>query len=200
MLLPVLFLLLPIAPATFPVWGHDQNAAQKVQGAERREVQIPIKDFTLTDQAGRPFRFQSLRGKVAIVAFAYTTCPDVCPLITAAMRQVQDGLQGEERRRTFLLTVTTDPEIDTPAVLAAYARRYGVELGTWAFLTGDAASLSKVWQNFGVGVKRLARGLIDHTSLTAVIDPSGTMRFAYVGSSPDAKMILRDVRGLLHGR
>jgi protein SCO1/2 len=181
------------------LWSHDQTVAEKAKGAERREVRIPIEDFTLTDQASRPFKFQSLRGRVAVVAFAYTTCPDVCPLITAAMRQVQDGLMREERALAYLVTITTDPEIDTPKVMAAYAKRYGVDLANWVFLTGDEAALKKVWKNFGVGVKRKARGLIDHTTLTAVIDRNGTMRIAYIGASPDPKAILKDVRNLARG-
>jgi protein SCO1/2 len=188
-----------IAPPQ-PAWSHDQSAAEQAKGAERREVLIPIGDFTLTDQASRAFKFQSLRGKVAIVAFAYTTCPDVCPLITAAMRQAQEGLSKEERASTYLITVTTDPEIDTPQVLAAYAKRYGVDTANWAFLTGDEAALKKVWKNFGVGVKRKARGLIDHTTLTAVVNRSGMMRIAYIGTSPDSKAILQDVRKLLQSK
>ena len=180
--------------------GHDQSAAQKAKGAERREVRVLIKDFALTDQAARPFRFQSLRGKVAIIAFAYTTCPDVCPLITAAMRQVQGGLKPEERALTYLITVTTDPEIDTPKVIAAYAERYGVDPGNWAFLTGDEAALKKVWKNFGVGVEKKARGLIDHTTLTALVDRSGTMRIAYIGTAPDPKSVLEDLRKLLKNK
>jgi len=139
-------------------WSHDPSAAEKAKGAERREVRIAVDDFTLTDQASRPFKFQSLRGKVAIIAFAYTTCPDVCPLITAAMRQTQEGLTKDERAVAYFVTITTDPEIDTPKVMAAYAKRHGVDLSNWAFLTGDEAVLKKVWKNFGVGVKRKARG------------------------------------------
>lgn len=193
--LQVLVVLATIIVPTL-AWSHDQSAAQKSKGAERREVRIPVEDFTLTDQASRPFKFQSLRGKVAIVAFAYTTCPDVCPLITAAMRQTQEGLTKAERASTYFVTITTDPEIDTPQVMAAYAKRYGIDLSNWAFLTGDQAELKKVWKNFGVGVQRKARGLIDHTTLTAVVDRSGTMRIAYIGTSPDPKTILQDVRKL----
>jgi protein SCO1/2 len=178
-------------------WSHDPTAAEKAKGAERREVRIPVEDFTLTDQTSRAFKFQSLRGKVAIVAFAYTTCPDVCPLITAAMRQTQEGLTKDERASTYFVTITTDPEIDTPRVMAGYAKRYGVDTTNWAFLTGDEAALKKIWKNFGVGVQRKARGLIDHTTLTALVDRSGTMRIAYVGTSPDPKAILTDLRKLL---
>jgi protein SCO1/2 len=182
------------------IWSHDRRPAQTAKGAERRQVRIPVGDFILTDQASQSFRFQSLRGKVVIVAFAYTTCPDICPLITASMRQVQDGLKPEERAGTYLITVTTDPEIDTPQVLSGYARRYGVDLSNWVFLTGDAAALKKVWKAFGVGVQRKARGLIDHTTLTAVVDRGGTIRVVYTGAAPEADAILRDLRHLLQGK
>ena len=199
-LLHVFVVLVAMFVAPTLAWSHDQSVAQKAKGAERREVRIPIEDFTLMDQTARAFKFQSLRGKVAIIAFAYTTCPDVCPLITAAMRQTQEGLTKDERASAYFVTITTDPEIDTPKVMAAYAKRYGVDPANWAFLTGDEAALKKVWKNFGVGVQRKARGLIDHTTLTAVVDRSGTMRIAYIGASPDPKAILQDVRKLLQGK
>jgi protein SCO1/2 len=192
-------MLLVTVAAPWLAWSHDQSKVQKAKGAERREVRIPIQDFTLTDQSAHPFKFQSLRGKVVIIDFAYTTCPDICPLLTASMRQVQDGLHRDERGATFFVTVTTDPEIDSPKVMAAYAKRYGVDPANWAFLTGNEPALKKVWKNFGVGVKRIARGLIDHTSLTAIVDQSGTVRVAYVGAAPDPKAILQDVRKFLRG-
>jgi len=57
----------------------------------------------------------------------------------------------KERTEVQLLTITTDPEIDSPKVLRAYAKRYGAEFENWAFLTGDPAVLAQVWKNFGVG-------------------------------------------------
>jgi protein SCO1/2 len=177
--------------------SHDQPPPQVSKNAERRQVRIPIEDFTLTDQASRPFQFASLRGKVVIVAFAYTTCPDVCPLVTAAMRQVQESLSAQERLTSFLITITTDPEIDTPQVMASYAQRYRIDQGNWVFLTGEEAALARVWKNFGVTVRKKARGLIDHTTLTAVIDRDGIMRFAYVGPVLEAQAMQQDVRKLL---
>lgn len=164
---------------------------------ERRAVAIPIDDFALLDQDSRVFKFTQIAGRVVVVAFAYTTCPDVCPLITAAQRQVQSGLDADERKKVFFLTITTDPEIDAPKILAGYAKRHGADLTNWAFLTGEPAALRKVWKNFGVGVKRKGRGLVDHTPLTAVVDRQGKMRLAYVGPAPDVKVVLQDVRRLL---
>ena len=177
--------------------GAASGPHSALKAVERREVKLAIDDFTLTDQSGRNFQFKSLRGKVVVVAFAYTTCPDVCPLITAALRQVQTNLSNGERQNSHLLTVTTDPEIDSPKVLAGYANRHGVELSGWSFLTGDESTLKSVWKNFGVGVKRKARGLVDHTPLTAIVDRHGVLRFAYIGPSPNVKLVLRDVRFLM---
>lgn len=163
---------------------------------ERREVHIPIKRFSLIDQSNRIFKFEDVRGKILLVDFAYTTCPDLCPLLTATMAAVQRELRPDERSRVYLLTVTTDPEVDSPAVLAAYARRYGADLSNWSFLTGHEPSLAKVWRNFGVGVKKISRGLVNHTALTAIVDAEGVMRFGYYGTAPDSKTVLRDMRSL----
>jgi len=167
---------------------------------ERRQVKLSIDDFTLTDQGGNSFQFKNLRGKVVVVAFAYTTCADVCPLITAALRQVQSKLSVDERKAAYLLTVTTDPQIDSPKVLAGYAKRYGAELDGWSFLTGSATALKSVWKNFGVGVKRKGRGLVEHTPLTAIVDRHGVLRFAFIGPSPHVAAVLNDIQSLLAER
>jgi protein SCO1/2 len=186
-------LALVFGPVGVETLAHEAE----LKPVQRREVQIPINDFTLVDQNSREFKFSQLAARVVVVAFAYTTCPDVCPLITAALRQVQSGLTAEERQKVFLLTITTDPEIDSPKILADYSKRYGANLATWSFLTGDPMALQKVWKNFGVGVKRKGRGLVDHTPLTAVVDRQGKMRVAYVGPAPEAKAVLQDVRRFL---
>jgi protein SCO1/2 len=190
--------LLSFQPCT--VDGATAGKGAPRSGAQRREVQVPIRDFSLVDQSGRPFAFGGLKGKVVVAGFAYTTCPDVCPLMTAAMRRVQESLSPTEHGAVYFLTVTTDPEIDSPKVLAGYAKRHGADLSNWAFVTGADSSLRPVWKNFGVGVRRVARGLIDHTPLTAIIDKRGTMRMAYHGAAPDPAPMLQDIRSLLAER
>ena len=194
--------LLPIALSLSlllgPIWSPAHEV--KLNAVQRRETKLRIADFVLIDQGGKSLQFKNLSGKVVVIAFAYTTCPDVCPLITAALRQVQINLSAQERKIVYLLTVTTDPEIDSPKVLAGYAKRYGAELDTWSFLTGDEATLKNLWNNFGVGVKRKARGLVDHTPLTAIVDQRGLLRFAYIGAAPDTKQVMADIRSLLADR
>lgn len=180
--------------------GHDPIASPLDQSAPRRQIYFPIRDFALVDQDGKAFQSRSLRGRVVLVSFIYTTCPDICPLITTSMRLVQEGLRPSERRSVFLLSITTDPEVDTPEVLKSYAARYKIDLSNWSFVTGGLQSLTHVWKSFGVRVERKARGLVNHTSLTALIDQKGVLRFAYYGSSPDHKRVLQDMRSLLRLR
>lgn len=191
-----MLLLLSLAPAQ-RVAAHPEPPRQAKP--QRSVTNLAIKNFTLTDQRGQPFAFEKIKGKVVVVGFGYTTCPDVCPLITAAMRNVQDALSPAEKNEVYFLTITTDPEIDSPQVLDGYAKRYAVDLRNWSFLTDSEAALKGVWQIFGVKVARKARGLVDHTALTAVVDQSGTMKFAYHGTAPEPKIIVEDLRSLLKG-
>jgi protein SCO1/2 len=165
--------------------------------AERRELSLPIPNFFLTSQKGKPFGLHNHRGKIVLVSFMYTSCPDICPLITTNLRQVQKGLRSGERSSIFILSITTDPEIDSPPVLKSYAERYRVDFSNWSFLTGEEKRLAPVWKAFGVKVQKKARGLIDHTSLTALVDGKGIMRFVYHGTSPDSTVILKDLRTLI---
>lgn len=177
--------------------AHDPPLVSRAHEAERRKVNLPIPDFSLTNQRGEPFEVKSLRGKIVLLAFVYTTCPDVCPLVTISMSSVQRALTDQERKSVYLLSVTTDPEVDKPGVLKSYAERHNVDFTNWSLLTGDSQQLAFVWNAFGIKVLGKARGLVSHTSLTALMDKGGTVRFTYDGAAPDAKVILEDLRGLL---
>lgn len=196
--IPIFLMFLACNPNQ--AFSHEPIRPPPSGNTRRQEVHVPINDFSLTDQNSRPFQFRMLRGKVVILSFVYTTCPDVCPLITSSLRLVQKELSPKELESVFLVSITTDPEVDSPKVLKSYAERYQVDFSNWAFLTGDLRALAPVWENFGVKVERKARGLVDHTSLTTVIDEEGVMRFAHAGASPSPEQVLQDVRALLASR
>ena len=171
----------------------------KVEFAERRELNVLIDDFALTDQNGGRVEFGKLRGKPLVINFMYTSCPDVCPLLTASLKILRDHMKPAEARDIRFLSITTDPEVDTPKVLKAYSKRHEADASNWSWLSGEARELASVWQGFGVSVKRLAKGLIEHTTLTVVADAKGYMRFAYFGSAPDPEVLLKDLRVLMKG-
>lgn len=154
-------------------------------------------DFVLLDQDNGRFDSKQLRGKVVALNFIFTTCTDVCPIFTANLAQLQRKLNDRYGSELFFLSVTTDPEVDSAAVLKAYAKRYGVELKNWAFLTGSEAQLKPVWDGFSIRVIKKGRGLVQHTSLTTVIDRAGVRRNNYWGEKWRTDDLEKDLLTLL---
>jgi protein SCO1 len=195
MFLRLIFALFFAALLTAPAFSHLPGPPKKGE-AGRKIVKTAVPDFTLTDQDGRAFRFGNLRGKVVLVTFIFTTCPDFCPLLTAKLTHIQQQLEAEHQNGYFLLSITTDPDTDKPAVLKSYSQSYKADLRSWAFLAGDKKSLSKVWDIFGIKVKRLSNGQIQHTGLTILIDRDGLQRVNYYGDRWQEKEVLKDIAAL----
>jgi protein SCO1 len=162
----------------------------------RQVIEGPAPEFVLVDQSGQPLALQDLRGKVVLLTFIYSACADVCPLITAAMTGLQQHLTARERPDVFFLSVTVEPEVDTPAVLQAYAEHHGADLTSWAFLTGSPPAVQAVWQVFGLTVKRRAEGGVNHPAWTFLIDREGMVRYRYLGSLLEVETMLEDMRAL----
>ena len=162
----------------------------------RRESNSPAKDFTLVDQSGAPFYFKHDSGKYVLVTFVYTSCPDVCPLLTAKFAAIQRALDEEKHSDYMLLTISTDPGRDTPAKMNAYAQLFKADLRNWRFLSGSHKDLAQVWKDFGVTVRDLGNGQIQHTNLTTLIDRRGVRRVDYYGDKWQEKEVLRDFRAL----
>jgi len=149
-----------------------------------------VPDFTLTDQSGRNVHLSDFRGRVVAIDFIYTRCPlpDVCPRLSANFAYVSKRLRG---RDVTLLSITIDPQFDTPPVLAEYAHRYGGDGESWRFLTGTTDQIRDVGGRFGL-IYWPEEGSLTHTSATAVIGRDGRLEALIEGSSyrPDQ---LRDL-------
>jgi protein SCO1 len=159
----------------------------------------PAPEFTLTTQDGQRLSLTELRGKVVAVTFIYASCTDTCPLLTAKMAGLQAALGADFGPKVFFLSITVDPERDTPAVLQRYAQAHGVNFAGWAFLTGTPAEIRQVARRYGIYYKKTARGDVDHTFLTSLVDQSGTLRVQYLGVRFDPDELLRDLQTLVRG-
>ena len=157
----------------------------------------PAAAFTLTTQDERRLSLTDLRGKVVVLTFIYTTCADTCPLLTAKMAALQPRLGTDFAQRVFFVSVTVDPERDTPAVLKGYGAAHGARFDGWAFLTGTPAEIRNVAKRYGIFAKKTARGDVDHTFLTSVIDARGRLRVQYLGVRFEPTELLNDVRSVL---
>jgi protein SCO1/2 len=118
------------------------NSNQSASSLEMLGAYGEVPDFALTERSGRQITRADLFGKVWIADFFYTECPDVCPLLSTHMARLQDALAQAPDVR--LVSISVDPEHDTPEVLAAYATRYGADPDRWLFLTGPKDAIYRL--------------------------------------------------------
>lgn len=186
-------MLIVLAAAGWPTVGLSHQAAQ---GTSLRKIG-PAPGFVLTTQDGRPLSFHELRGKVVAVSFIYTSCADTCPLLTAKLAGLQARLGRDFGPRVFFVSISLDPERDTPDVLKHYAETHGANLAGWAFLTGTPEAIEEVARQYGVYYKKREREDVDHTFLTSVVDQEGLLRVQYMGVRFNPNELLQDLQGLL---
>lgn len=155
-------------------------------------------DFTLTDGDGKPFTLSSLKGKLVILSFGYTHCPDVCP---TGLLTYNDALKqlGDKAKEVAVIFVSVDPERDTPKLIGEYAKMFNPEfIGLTA--TGDQ-NLPLVKQQFRVisakaGDSKDGNYLVDHTAGAYLIDKNGNAAvFEPYGKKADE--IAHDIEQLL---
>ena len=148
---------------------------------EKLAIGAAVPDFTLTDQSSKPVHLADFRGRVVALNFVYTRCPlpDVCPRLCAGFARLQKRFAG---RDLALLSVTLDPQYDTPEVLAGYAKIWRADLARWHFLTGALEDVQRVAGRFGI-ISWPEEGLLTHTSETAVIARDGKLVALIAGSS-----------------
>ena len=149
--------------------------------------------FAMKDQRARPMTNASLRGEVSIVDFFFTSCTASCPRLMARMADVEKMLAAKASDRAKLgvrlVSITVDPENDTPPKLAEYAKRYQADPDRWWFLTGEADALQRVVvEGFKVHYQKadpsMGIGEIMHGNWFLLIDASGKIRGYYLSDDP----------------
>ena len=184
-------MLVLLAACTLNAWAHQAKSVGRLPTVG------PAPAFTLTDQTGKRVALADHKGKVIAVTFIYATCKDTCPILTAKMATIQRKLGADFGPKVRFASITVEPEIDTPAVLGAYAEKYGANVAGWSFLTGQSAEIQDVVRRYGAFAKRNKAGDVDHLFLTSLIDRKGMLRVQYLGYRFDPAEMERDLRALL---
>jgi protein SCO1/2 len=173
--------------------------AATLRGSEITPAQ-PAPEINLKDQNGRPFQLSALRGKVVLLYFGYTSCPDVCPTTLADLRQVRSML-GDKGQDVQVVFITVDPDRDTPDRLQSYVSAFDP---SFLGLGGSLSDLEPVYQSYGVYREIDKSGdsaggySVTHTARVYLIDPQGNLRLTYsFGTLPED--IAHDIRVLLKG-
>lgn len=162
-------------------------------------IDPPVKaaDFELLDQHGERYSLSDQRGKVALIFFGYTHCPDVCPVTLSEFRQVKRQL-GELASEVVFIFITVDEERDTPEEIGKYLSNFDKD---FVGLTGGLSDLEPVYQSYGVYREKqqsnsAAGYLVDHTARVYAIDKAGNWRLTYPFGM-EVEKLYQDVRHLI---
>jgi protein SCO1/2 len=162
-----------------------------------------VPDITFTDESGKPRPLSSYRGSYTLLTFIYTRCPlpDYCPRMNAHFAAVQRGLKTDSRLggSVRLLSVSFDPEFDSPARLAAKAKEMGADPALWHFVTAPRERVDAFGGLLGLSVLREGDGgqNITHNLRTALLDRDGKLARTYNGKEWSPEEVIRDLQALV---
>tara|TARA_B100000959_G_scaffold285758_1_gene361592 strand:+ start:885 stop:1535 length:651 start_codon:yes stop_codon:yes gene_type:complete len=141
-----------------------------------------------TDQDSNPVNFKQFRGKPSLVGFIYTTCVDTCSLLTLQMKEVETWMPQEWQGRVQFLSVTIDPEEDTPEVLRKYAARFEALSASWSFLTASEDTIKALTSQFSFYFRKEGSAYI-HSDMLALVDKNGNLTHQFWGVYPPEKVV-----------
>ncbi|HEX7069303.1 MAG TPA: SCO family protein [Rhodothermales bacterium] len=175
--------LRPLEPGAPPLVLEEELAPSAEDGSPLIAQGEQVPDVELVDHEGTPFRISDYRGRFVLVNFIYTRCPlpDFCPWMTRRFAELYTPLKRDHGDRISLLTVTLDPEYDTPEVLKAYRERHARSAADWRFATGDAEAVRTLASALGVSYTAVASEVI-HSLVTALVDTSGALDAMWRGN------------------
>jgi protein SCO1/2 len=163
-------------------------------------------DFALTDQDGHTARLSDLRGKLVLMTFGFTHCPNICPTTLANLAAIRQGLPPADRDRIRVLFISVDPSRDTPQVLKEYVGFYA---RGFTGLTGSADDIAKVAKDYGAYYEAVLQDsqissnyyTINHSAYVYLIDPGGRFAVLYDnGKLADHARMSQDIEHLLAGQ
>jgi protein SCO1/2 len=153
------------------------NVSNSNSNRESLEKIGPVPKFELVNQDNIKISNQTYKGKVYVLEFFFSTCPTICPKMNQSMLQIEKTFFGNPN--FGIVSITIDPERDTPAVLKEHRELLGVKSSNWNFLTGDKTyifDLSNKGFNLYAGENNKAKGGFEHSGLFALIDKNGDIR------------------------
>jgi protein SCO1 len=156
-----------------------------------------VPDFKLIDQNGKRFSVHRYRGRAVVLTFIYTRCPlpDFCPLMTDNFADIEKALKSGSDLKTTLLSITVDPEYDTPSVLREYAAAHAGGSAQWDFATGTKDEVKQIATYFGLQYWKDGDQVV-HGLRTAIVGADGRLVKLYRGNGWKPDEIVRELRAV----
>jgi len=139
---------------------------------------MKVPDFELTDQNNKKITNKDMLGKVYLVEFFFSKCPTICPVMNTNMKAIQNQVNDPD---FGIISISIDPENDTPEALKEHAQKIGAKSPDWHFLTGDRGYIGKLADQFNiyVGDKEDDAESLNHSGMIALVDQEGNIRCRY---------------------
>jgi len=150
---------------------------------------IPVRDFHLRDQDGKPASVDEYRGQVVVLTFMYSTCQDTCPVTAQTIR----GALNQVGHDVPVLAISVDPAHDTPDTAERFLVKQSMSAGRMRFLLGTRSQLAPVWKAYGV--RPQGKGF-EHTAYVAVLDKTGRQRVGFPVDHLTDSYLAHDIRKL----
>lgn len=161
-----------------------------------------IPDFTFINQEGKPIGRSQMEGKITVVDFFFTSCPSICPVMSKELSRVNDMFREEPRAQ--LMSISIDPEFDTPQVLKEYADEHEAIAGKWHFLSGPKLETFQLARCGFVLPALDGNGVPDdfvHSDKFILIDAEGRIRGYYSGTTREqVDLLILEMKILLYGK
>ena len=176
-----------------------QGAVNTDLPEERLPVLFDVPDFSFTDQNSASLKREDLKGHVWVGAFIFTNCPGVCPMMTAKMAALEQAVTDP---KVQLVSISLDPERDTPEVLKQYADKMKADQKRWHFLTGDKTKIYDLARDMKVTAQAATQEKpIVHSEKLILVDQSGHIRGYYSSTNDDdMKQLATDASDLASGK
>jgi len=168
------------------------------RGTSYSEPFPPAPEIALSKADGSEFQLSDQRGKIVLLFFGYTSCPDICPTTLAEMKQVMDKLDDDIAKNVQVVFVSVDPDRDTPEKIQAYVEHF---YPTFLGLSGSMEQLQPIWQDYSITRETVENGsafgvIINHTARLFLVDPQGNLRLSFGYGTP-VEDIVHDIKILL---
>jgi protein SCO1/2 len=171
------------------------NVSSKATARLREGEIVPF--FGLTNQDGKRVTLDTFRGQSFVLTFIFTRCPvpNFCPRISQNFSELQEAIKSENGAagKTRLLSITLDPQFDTPEILKSYAQHQKADPDIWTFATGESAEIDHLTQSFAVFVQPEG-GTISHGLATALIGPDGIVIKIWRGNAWKPSEVIDELR------
>ena len=197
-----LFLLSLLIAAEAIAHGNAMHPAaldeQAALALSQRAVGGSVRDVAFTAADGRRVRLSDYRGKPVVVSLIYTSCHDICPTTTQHLARVVAAARAALGARSFaVLTIGFDTGNDTPAAMQGFARRQGVSLPDWDFLSADAGAIERLAQDLGFQFRSSPKGF-DHLVQASVLDADGRVYRQVYGVSFEMPQLVEPLKELVY--